>query len=91
VNCSDEVIPLIHRLFILSYFIQIQQKTCFKLASCRLPPWPRSKQQPVCDVQVRTTTRVGRGQGSFFDKEIAPPLLGGAANGGNMEGHYSFA
>jgi hypothetical protein len=40
VNCSDEVIPLIHRLFILSYFIQIQQKTRFKLAIVDCLPGP---------------------------------------------------
>lgn len=35
-----EVIPLIHRLFILSYFIQIQQKTGFKLAIVDCLPGP---------------------------------------------------
>jgi hypothetical protein len=50
----------------------------------------QSTRRPVCDVRVRTTPRVGRGQGFFFNKEIAPPVLGGAANGDSMEGRYTF-
>jgi hypothetical protein len=41
-------------------------------------------------VRVRTTPGVGCGQGSFFNKEIAPPLLGGAASSDNMEGRHTF-
>jgi hypothetical protein len=50
----------------------------------------QSKRRPVCDVRVRTTPRVGRGQSFFLNKEIAPPVLGGAANGDSMEGRYTF-
>jgi hypothetical protein len=40
VNCVYEVIPFIHRLFILSNFIQIQQKAGFKVAIVDCLPGP---------------------------------------------------